>query len=111
MLPSERLITQQYHKKGFIVYDTLGTAPLHEVHVIQKTRRDGSSNHPKNSSGCMWKKNRKPRRDFNKEKTFLGPNTTTTRLFLKCDYCNQVAKKYKIPKYLVELYMMSMGYR
>ena len=30
----------------------------------------------------------------------------TTRLVFKCGYYNHVAKKYKILKYLVELYMI-----
>ena len=103
MLPSEKIITQRYHKKCFIVYATLirtlrraeeinelivwssqryrqDIAPLSEVHVTRQTERDSPNNHPRNSSGCKRKKICKPRRDFNKGKIFLSLNKITTKL-------------------------------
>ena len=95
MLPSERLITQRYHKQSFTVDVTLirtlrraeeinelivwssqryrrDIAPLSEVHITRQTERDGPNNHPRNSSGCKRKKIRNPRRDFNNGNIFLS---------------------------------------
>jgi len=114
MLPSEQLVTQQYREKGFTVYANLiqtlhqaeknheltiwnsqqrppGTAPLPEVHVTQRTARDGSSSHPRNHS--------KPKSNNGNKACF------------KCGCYDHFAKKCKTPQHLVDLYQKSMGHR
>jgi len=122
MLPSEQLITQQYREKGFTVYanfiQTLrqaeknheltiwnsqqrptGTAPLPEVHVTQRTGRDGSSSHPRNHSDGKRKKFRKPRGNFNnKGKGIAKPkNNNNNKTCFKCGCSDHLAKKCKTP--------------
>ena len=41
-------------------------------------------------------------------KDISRPKYDNHETYFKCGYCNHVAKKYKIPMYLVQLYMMSM---
>ena len=134
MLPSERLITQQYREKGFTVYanfiQTLrqaeknheltiwnsqqrptGTAPLPEVHVTQRTARDGSSSHPRNHSGGKRKNFRKPRGNFNKGKGISKPKSNNgNKACFKCGCYDHFAKKCKTPQHLVDLYQKSMGH-
>ena len=43
-------------------------------------------------------------------KDISKPKYDNHETYFKSGYYNHVAKKYKIPKYLVELYTMSMGY-
>ncbi|RLN18478.1 uncharacterized protein C2845_PM02G43700 [Panicum miliaceum] len=132
MLPSERLITQQYREKRFTVYANLirtlrqaekdhelavwnsqqrppGTAPLPEIHVTQKTGRDGSSSHPRNQSGGKRKKFRKPRGDFNnKGKGISKPNNDKKTAYFKCGCHTHLAKKCRTPQHLVDLYLKSI---
>jgi len=135
MLPSEQLVTQQYREKGFTVYANLiqtlrqaeknheltiwnsqqrppGTAPLPEVHVTQRTARDGSSSHPRNHSGGKRKNFRKPRGNFNKGKGISKPKSNNgNKACFKCGCYDHFAKKCKTPQHLVDLYQKSMGHR
>ena len=129
MLPSERLITQQYREKGFTVYTNLiqtlrqaeknheltvwnsqqrppGTAPLPEVHVTQRTGRDGSSSHLRNLSGGKRKKFCKPQGNFkNKGKGISKPKSNNSnKACFKCGCYGRFAKKCKTPQLLVDLY-------
>jgi len=134
MLPSERLITQQYREKGFTVYTNLiqtlhqaeknhelsvwnsqqrppSTAPLPEVHVTQRTGKDGSSSHPRNHSGGKRKKFRKPRGNFNKGKGISKPKSNNSnKACFKCGCYDHFAKRCKTPQHLVDLYQKSMGH-
>ena len=87
-----------------------GTAPLPEVHVTQKTARDGSSSHPRNHSGGKRKNFRKPRGNFNKGKGISKPKSNNgNKACFKCGCYDHFPKKCKTPQHLVDLYKKTTG--
>ena len=137
MLPSERIITQQYREKNFTVYSTLiqtlkqaeknheitvwnsnqrplGTAPpLPEVHANAKNNGPNGNKHTGNSSGKGKKKRaKKPRTTGPKGKGISKPKNDSGNKVAcyRCGCNNHIAKKCRTPKHLVDLYMKSVGH-
>uniref|UniRef100_J3LW30 Uncharacterized protein n=1 Tax=Oryza brachyantha TaxID=4533 RepID=J3LW30_ORYBR len=135
MLPSKRIITQQYREKDFIVYSSLiqtlkqakrnheltvwnsnqrplGTAPLPEVHANAKTNVPKGNNQTRKSSGNGKNKRSKKQHGTDKKGKSISKqkndNSNKTTCFRYGCY-NHIAKKCRTPKHLVELYIKSMG--
>jgi hypothetical protein len=135
MLPSERIITQQYREKKFTVYSSLvhtlkqaeksheltvwnsnqhplGTAPLPQVHANVKKFGPNGNIQTENSSGKGKRKRaKKPHGNVQKGKCISKPKNDSSNktACFRCDCYNHIAKKCKTPKHLVDLYMKSMG--
>ena len=135
MLPSERILTQQYREKNFTVYSSLiqtlkqaeknheltvwnsnqrplGTAPLPEVHAnVKNTGSNRNQQSGNSSSKGKQKRARKPRVNVQKGKGISKPKTDNSNktACYRCGCYNHVTKKCRTPKHLVELYMKSMG--
>jgi hypothetical protein len=135
MLPSERIITQQYREKNFTVYSSLiqtlkqaeknheltvwnsnqrplGTAPLPEVHAnAKKNGPKGNIQTENSSSKGKRKRAKKPRGNVPKGKGISKPKNESSNKIacFRCGCNNHIAKKCRTPKHLVELYMKSVG--
>ncbi|XP_066167830.1 uncharacterized protein [Oryza sativa Japonica Group] len=131
MLPSKRIITQQYREKNFTVYSSLiqtlkqaeknheltvwnsnqrplGTAPLPEVNANEKKQVPNGNTQTGNSSG----KGKKQRGNAQKGKGNSKPNNDSGNktACYRCSCYNHIAKKCRTPKHLVDLYMKSVGH-
>ncbi len=135
MLPSERIITQQYREKNFTVYSSiirtfkqaeknheltvwnsnqlpLGTAPLLEVHANEKKNvLDGNTITGNSSSKGKRKRAKKPRGNTKKGKGNSKPNNDSGNKIacFGCGCYNHIAKKCGTLKHLVDQDMKSMG--
>ena len=135
MLPSERLLQQQYRARDYQVYSDLihillqakkhdellikngsqrpvGSQPLPEVHmnVVNGRKFDGVFNgKPLNFSGKRKRnRNRKPR-NSDRGKGTAKPMFKKTKLCDKCGFYTHPTNMCKIPKHLVILYQQSQG--
>jgi hypothetical protein len=135
MLPSERIITQQYHEKNFTVYSSLiqtlkqaeknheltvwnpnqrplDTAPLPKVHVnAKKNGLKGNIQTENSSSKGKCKRAKKPRENVPKGKGISKPKNESSNKIacFRCGCNNHIAKKCRTPTHLVELYMKFVG--
>ena len=139
MLPSKRILQQQYRERHFQVYSELiqtlleaekhselmvwnnqrrpvGSAPLPEVHAYtqNKPKFDGglSKTHPQGNS----KKGKKQRRRNKKSQTRVsnnGKNISKHRndkpVCQKCGCYSHTTKKCRTPCHLIDLYLKSVG--
>ena len=139
MLPSERILQQQYRERNFQVYSDLihtlleaekhselmvwnnqqrpvWSAPLPEVHAYSKNKpkfNDGSSKNYHQENSKKGKKNRRSNKKFQNRVSNKGKNISKHRsdklVCQKCGCYSQITKKCRTLSHLVDLYLKSVG--
>ena len=140
MLPSERILQQQYCERNFQVYSDLihtlleaekhselmvwnnqqhpiVSAPLPEVHAYSKNKpkfNDGSSKNYHQENSKKGKKICKHNKKFQNCVSNKGKNISKHRsdkpVCQKCGCYSHITKKCRTPNHLVDLYLKSVGH-
>jgi hypothetical protein len=139
MLPSERILQQQYRERRFQVYSEpiqtlleaekyselmvwnnqqrlIGSAPLPEVYAYTQNKPKSNDRSEKNYHQGSSKKGKNKRRHNKKSQNRVsnkGNNISKCRdnkpVYQKCGCYSHTTKKCRTPSHLVDLYLKSVG--